>query len=406
MAGILEGVKVLEMGHVVVVPAAAATMGDWGADVLKVEPLTGDMARGFKSIEKVSPYIRKNGAEISWYFTYLNRNKRSIALNLKSPAGREVFDKLIMTYDVFMSNYQVSSLERMNLDYATLSKINPRLIYSIVTGYGSKGPDKDERGFDHTAAWARSGIQHALAEPGVPPPMERGGMMDRVTGAHELSGIMAALYYREKTGKGQALEVSLYHAAVWTVSEDIQAALLGTPLPQKDRTKAENPLFNYYRTKEGRYFQLAMLQSDVQWPGFCQAIGRTEWQNDPRFKDMDIRGVNSRELIKMLDEIFITKTRPEWEQLFKTNDCIYGRIEKPDEVVQDPQAFANDFFGEVQHPAIGPIKLVNTPVRFTQNPGSLRLPAPEVGQHTEEVLLEFGYNWDDIGKLKEQGVIL
>ncbi|MDD5126505.1 MAG: CoA transferase [Dehalococcoidales bacterium] len=406
MAGILEGVKVLEMGHVVVVPAAAATMGDWGADVLKLEPLTGDMARGFKTIEKIPPILRRNGTEIHWYFSYLNRNKRSIALNLKSPAGRAVFDKLIRNYDIFMSNYQASSLERLNINYETLRKINPRLIYSIVTGYGSKGPDKDERGFDHTAAWARSGIQQGIAEPGMPPPMERGGMMDRVTAAHELSGIMAALYHREKTGKGQALEVSLYHAAVWTVSEDVQAALMGTPLPQKDRTIAENPLFNYYRTKEGRYFQLAMLQSDVQWPGFCRAINRLDLQNNPRFKDMDARAANCREFIKILDDIFITKTRPEWEQLFKAHDCIYGRIETAAEVAGDPQATANDFFGEVPHPAMGPIKMVNTPVRFRQNPPSLRTPAPEIGQHTEEVLLELGYDWEDIGKLKEQGVIL
>lgn len=406
MAGILEGVRVLEMGHVVAVPAASATMADWGADVLKIEPLTGDMARGFKTIEKIDPTVRRTGGETSWYVNLLNRNKRSIALNLKTQPGRDVLYKLVQAYDVFTSNYQVSALEKLKVDYATLSKINPRLIYALITGYGTKGPDKDERGFDHTAAWARSGIQHALAEPGMSPPMERGGMMDRVTSAHLVSGIMAALLYREKTGKGQALEVSLYHTAVWTMGEDIQAALMGTPLPSKDRTRAENPLFNYYKCKDGRWFQLAMLQSDLQWPGFCRAIERPELEHDPRFKDMDSRAVHGEELISMLDKLFAAKARPDWEQRFKANDCIYGRIETAAEAVQDPQASANDFFAELQHPSVGPLKLVNTPVRFWQNPPSLRIPAPEVGQHTEEVLLELGYNWEDIGKLKEQGVIL
>jgi len=231
-------------------------------------------------------------------------------------------------------------------------------------------------------------------------------MMDRVAAAHIVGGILAAILHREKTGEGQALEFSLYHTAIWTVAEDIQAALMGTPLPKWDRTKASNPIFNSYRAKDGRWFQFAMLQSDVHWPDFCQAIERPELEQDTRFENMDKREENCQELIRILDGIFALETRDEWEKRFKENDCIYGRIETATEVTTDPQALANDFFAKLHHPVGVEVRLVNTPVKFQQNPASVRNPAPEVGQHTEETLLNLGYSWGDIGTLKEQGVIL
>ena len=406
MPGILEGTKILEMGHVVAVPAATATLADWGAEVLKIEPLTGDMARGFKSFAGVEAAVIGKGGEISWYVQLLNRNKKSLAVNLKTEPGREIIYKLVKEYDIFIANYELSSLKRLKMDYATLSQVNPKQIYGVLTGYGTKGPDKDERGFDHTAAWARSGIQYLIGEPGSAPPPERGGMMDRVAAAHIVGGILAAILHREKTGEGQALEFSLYHTAIWTVAEDIQAALMGTPLPKWDRTKASNPIFNSYRAKDGRWFQFAMLQSDVHWPDFCQAIERPALEQDTRFENMDKREENCQELIRILDDIFALKTRDEWEKRFKENDCIYGRIETATEVTTDPQALANDFFAKLHHPVGVEMRLVNTPVKFQQNPASVRNPAPEVGQHTEETLLNLGYSWDDIGTLKEQGVIL
>ena len=406
MSGILDGIKILEMGHVVAVPSASVTMADWGADVLKIEPLTGDMARGFMSIMGVNPMMKNEQGETSWYVHLLNRNKKSLALNLKTDAGREVVYKLLQEYDVFMSNYEYSSLKRLKVDYNTLSQFNPRLVYGLLTGYGTVGPDKDEKGFDHTAAWARTGIQNSIGAPGGTPPLERGGMMDRTQAAHIVGGILAAMLHRERTGEGQAIEFSLYHTGVWTVAEDIQAALMGTPIPQWDRTKAFNPLFNNYQAKDGRWFQLAMLQADLHWSGFCIAIDRPELEKEARFVNLDKREENRRELIRILDEIFALKTRAEWEKRFKEYDCIYGRIETSVEVTTDPQALDNDFFASLSHPVMGEVKLVNTPVKFLQNPASIRYPAPEIGQHTEEILLELGYSWDEIGHLKEQGIIL
>jgi len=221
-----------------------------------------------------------------------------------------------------------------------------------------------------------------------------------------VAGILAALLHRERTGKGQELEFSLYHSGVWTLAADLQVALGGLPLTIPDRTRALSPLVNTYRSGDGRCFQLAMLQADLSWHDFCQAIERPELEDDPRFSDTETRADNCEELIRILDGIFAAKTMEEWEKNLRRNNCIYGRVQTPDEVITDPQAIANDFFAEIEHPVAGSTKLVTTPVMFRQNPASIRTTAPEVGQHTEEILLELGYSWDDLAQLKDEGVIL
>ena len=399
MTGLLEGIRVISMCQAAAGPAASATLGDWGADVIKVEPLHGELTRGLRRIRGVT--VRAGGE-----FHLRNRNKKGLAVDLKKEAGRDILYKLVPTSDVFMSNYQLSAIKRLKLDYATLSQLNPRLVYATLSGYGSLGPDKDQRGFDHTAAWARSGMEYLIAEPEGSQCANRSSQMDSVAAAHIVGGILAALLYREKTGKGQELELSLYHTGVWTVSSDIQAVLDGSPLPRNDRLKAVNPLFNSYRTKDGRWVRLVHLQADLQWPDFCRALERPELENDPRFDDMEKRAENCEELIRILDEVFATRNLVEWERRLRENDCIYSRVATPDEVITDPQALANDFFAEVHHPEIGEMKLVNTPVKLHQNPASIRTLAPEIGQHTEEILLDIGYNWDEIAQFKEQGVIL
>ena len=406
MTGVLEGIKVIELGHVVAVPAATATLADWGAEVIKVEALTGELIRGLLKTHGIKRVIKFAGGDLNWTFELLNRNKKGLAVNLKTEEGKEVLYRLVRNADVFISNFELASLKRLKMDYTTLSQFNPGLVYGVLTGYGTKGPDRDERGFDYAAAWARSGAQHLIAEKGTSPPPQRPGMMDRVVGAHIVGGILASLLHREKTGKGQELEFSLYHTGVWTIAEDIQSALAGETLPQNDRTDAANPIWNTYRTRDDRWFQLVMLQADLQWPGFCQAIGRPELENDPRFNSLDARDENREELIHILDKVIGSKTADEWEKSFRENDCIYGRVATSAEVISDPQALANDFFAEIQHSAAGKTKLVTTPVKFLQNPASVRGPAPELGQNTEEILLDLGYSWENIAQLKEQEVIL
>ena len=402
----LEGLRVVEMGHVVAVPAAAATLGDWGAEVTKVEPLSGEMARGLRRSGGADRVKQYPGGEVHWIFQMLNRNKRGVALDLKKEPGREVLHRLVQKSDVFMTNYQQSTLRKLNADYASLSKANSRLIYALLTGYGTRGPDKDERGFDFSAAWAHAGMQYVIGEPGSPPPPQRGGLMDRVAASHIVAGVLAALLYREKTGQGQELDLSLYHTGVWTLATDIQSALVGSPVPKHDRTRARNPIWNTYRTSDDRWLWLSMLQSSIHWPDFCLAIGRPDLENDPRFDTAETREQNCAELIGILDRVFASRSVADWERCLREHDCIYSRVQTPMEVAADPQALANDFFPEIDHPIGGQMRLVATPVNFSQTPASIRGPAPEIGQHTEEVLLDLGYGWDDIAGLKEQGVIL
>lgn len=405
MAGILEGVKVVDMGHVVAVPAAGAILSDWGADVIKIEPLTGDMLRGLARFKIINGEIILD-TSVSWSFQLLNRNKKSLALNLKSDAGVKIMHQLVQKADVFMSNYETGALQKLRCDYSTLSKVNPAIVYATLTGYGTEGPDKEKRGFDFSAAWARTGAQYQIGEVGSPPPPQRGGMMDRVTAGHMVAGILAALLHKEKTGKGQKIEFSLYHTGVWIVADDIQAALAGSPLPQRDRTMSTNPIFNSYRTKDGRWLWLAMLQSEISWGDFCRAIEKPELENDARFKNMEVRGLNCKELVKIIDGVIASRDYVEWEKRFKQNNCIFEKVQTPTEVANDPQAIANNFYADIQIPGVAEGKLLNSPVKFRQNPASIKSPAPEIGQNTEEVLLELGYNWEDIAGLKEQKVIL
>ena len=402
MSGILEGIKVLSMGQIVAIPAASSVMADWGADVIKLEPLTGEMHRG----QRTNQGVDVSGSSVNWVMQVLNRNTRGLALDLKQQSGKDIVYKLIQNADIFMSNYERNSVRRLGLDYETLSNINPRLIYGFVSGYGPVGPDKDERGYDFTAGWARSGMMYMIGEPGTPPPPQRAGMIDSAAGAHLVGGICAALLQREKTGKGQLIEVSLFHTGAWSLSMDIEMAVGGRIPVKHDRTKATNPIWNSYQTKDGRWFWLAMLQPDPAWPGFCRAIGRPELENDPKFNSIDSRRQNCQELVHIIEHELATKTMAEWEKLFKDNNCIYGRVQSPLEVTTDPQALAAGFFADVDYSGQGKIKILTSPVLFDGKVAPITTPAPELGQHTEEILLDLGYTWDDISRLKDSKVIL
>jgi crotonobetainyl-CoA:carnitine CoA-transferase CaiB-like acyl-CoA transferase len=400
MSGQLEGINVISMGQVVAIPAASAVLADWGAQVIKLEPLSGEIHRGLVKLHG------NDIGQINWMIQLLNRNSRGLALDLKKEAGKDILYRLVKKSDVFMSNYEMSSITKLKLNYSTLSQLNPRLIYAVINGYGASGPDKNERGYDFAAGWARSGMMHLIGEPGNNPVSQRAGMIDSIAGAHIVGAICASLLQRERTGKGQEIDVSLYHTAVWTLSMDIQAALSGGEPTKRSRTTASNPLFNSYRTEDNRWFWLAMMQSDLSWPNFCHALERPDLENDSRFATMQLRTQNNVELINLIDEILCSRTLNEWEMIFRQHNIIYGRVQTPTEVIQDPQALANNFFQEIEYPGAGKIRLVASPTNFHQDPASIRTPAPEVGQHTEEILLELDYTWDDIAQLKEQKVIL
>jgi crotonobetainyl-CoA:carnitine CoA-transferase CaiB-like acyl-CoA transferase len=399
MSGVLEGVRVLSMGQVVAIPSASSVMADWGAEVIKLEPVYGEITRGTSSVHGADT------TRINWIIQVLNRNSKGLAVDMKQDQGKEIIKKLVKNVDIFMCNYEANSVKKLGLDYETLSSLNPRLIYGFINGYGSTGPDKDERAYDFTAGWARSGMMYLIGEAENPPPPQRAGMIDSMAGAYLVAGICAALRQRDKSGKGQKIDISLFHAAVWTLCMDIQLAIGGNIPANHTRVKANNPLWNSYRTRDNRWFWMGMLQSDPSWPAFCRAIDRPDLEKDARFDSADNRTQNNRELISIIDSVMATRTMAEWEKALRANNVIYGRVQSPVEVITDPQALANNFFGEVEYSNAGNIKLVNSPVIFSENPASIRSPAPEIGQHTEEILLELGYNWDDIGALKDKKVI-
>ncbi len=398
MSGVLEGVKVVEVTIAIAMPTAAAILGDWGADIIKVEaPVAGEAQQ------------RGGGAPRGGAFYSVgelaNRNKRHIAIDLKKERGTEILNKLVQGADVFVSNFPVRSLRGLKADYETLSQVNPKIIHCILSAYGRFGPDKDRRGGDYTAGWASSGAQYQIGEPGTPSAINLYGYGDRITAGHAVAGIAAALYHREKTGEGQQLELSLYHTAVWCLANDIQSALMGAPPPKFEHStgRANSATCNYYEAKDGRGFQFQSQAGD--WSGFCRAVERPDLENDPRFNTPKLQEENCKELIRILDKIFITKTREEWEKRFRENDVVYGLVQTPMEVTKDPQAIAENFFVDVDNQTLGKIKLVTQPLDFHQNPSRVRTPAPKRGQHTEEVLLEIGYSRENIAQLKEQKVI-
>jgi len=402
MPGILEGVKVVEVGHVVAIPAASSMMGDCGADVIKVEPLTGDQSRTFR------------GSEMNPGFFLHNRSKRAIAVNLKDEAGQKIVYEMVKDADVFLTNYRQEALLKLKMDYDSIAAVNPKIVYGIVTAYGTTGPDKDMPGYDFAAGWARSGIQYMLTVPGSIPPTSRPGIIDRVSSMQIFGGIAAALYHRERTGKGQKVEFNLYHTGVWMVGADIMDALVGVPLRITDPNKSDNPFYDTYKTKDDRWLQLTAgdryaAASDPTgaafWTKFTNALDRPDLAGDPRFQTTADRQAHRKELKPMLEAEFLTRTYAEWEVRLRENDLMYGPILSPLDVIDDPQALANDFFDEIDQPGVGKLRLINQPVRFVQDPSSIRSTVPALGEHTDEVVGGLGYSAEQIAQLREKKVI-
>jgi len=245
-----------------------------------------------------------------------------------------------------------------------------------------------------------------LGEPDAPPPGQRPGMGDHTTSLAVVAATTAALFARERTGVGQEVHLSLFRTGMWVDSMDIQSALLSRQnVPRLSRTAVGNPLFNAYRAKDGKWFQLVMLQSDRHWPVLCEAIGRTDLSRDPRFTDAAARREHGQALVAILDAVLETKTRAEWAAIFDAAGIFWGPVQTVEDVIQDPQARANGAFVSIAHPSGQEIELVATPIDFGATPAETRHAAPELGQHTEEVLLAAGYTWEDLSRLREQKVI-
>ena len=400
-AGPLNGVKVVEMTMFQQGPVAGMRLGDLGADVIKIEAKTGDPARGFMKIIGAMSGLKGN----NYYFEHTNRNKRSLVLDLKSEKGKEIFLKLIDTADVFLNNMSIEAPIDLGIGPDDLLARNPRLIYAQASGWGRKGPDAHSLSFDYTGI-ARAGLMMSCGERNTPPAQILPGMGDEIGGLMCAWGVTAALYAREKTGKGQVVDTSLMGSLIAMLGLVMAApAILGQEFPREIRATGGNPLYNHYCCKDNKWIVIAHLDPNRYWAKVCKATGIEELQDDPKFNSVEARGQNAKELVAIFDQRFATKTRDEWIKILKEEDCIFTPVQTPLEVSNDPQALANNYFIGVQHPEWGAIKMVGFPWNFSETPAQWQRKAPEFGQHSEEILSEIGYSKDDIAKLKEEDII-
>ena len=415
MGGILDGIKVVEVTTMAAAPMAARLLADWGADVIHIEhPQTGDPWRTWIKKPDGSLYP----PEVSYhYWEHYNRNKRSLSLDVSQDRGREILYRLLEQADVFITNRRPAELRRFKLDYPPLKKLNERLIYASLTGFGKKGPEKDAPGHDTVGFWARSGFMYLLQQAGSAPPSPGYRTVaagDTLTGVAMALGIAVALLARQKTGKGQQVDVSLLNMGIFAnvpavmslgpIKEALGGKRAYTEMLRRERHEV-SPLFICYETRDKRWLQLSLAPPEPYWAEFCRAIGLEELGADSRFNSAEARTENKGRLFNILEEVFRTRTLAQWKSVLKKTSLIWSPIQRPDEAAKDPQARANGVFVPYEHPDLGRMKVVANPVRLSRTPAAIRKPAPEFSQHTEEILLELGYSWTDIEKLKQDKVI-
>ncbi len=397
----LEGVRVLDWTIWQQGPLGTALLGDLGAEVIKLEACeTGDPGRGLSWLSGMSLAGRPN-----FYIEANNRNKKSITLDVKKPEGREIVFDLVRRSDVFVQNFRVGVAERLGLDYESLRKVNPRLIYAHATGYGPDGVDAAMPSMDYIGL-ARSGLMFAVGEPDDPPQGITGGIADQMSGVMLAWGVLAALVARERLGVGQKVDVSILGSMALLQGLALSARLmLGGAAPRVRRTDSVNPLWNHYRCADGHWIVLAMAQGERYWSEFCRSMGHPELE--AQWKGTD-PGRPAAEAVAALDSIFAGRPREEWLSKLKMADAgfIFGPVNRVDDLPDDPQIQANGYVTRFDHPQYGPTELVGFPVGLSATPCAVRAPAPELGQHTEEVLSELlGYDWERIGQLRRDKII-
>ncbi len=404
-AGAFEGVRVIELAQFVFVPAAGALLADWGADVVKIEhPVTGD---GYRALV-TQGIIKTSASGINQNMEMHNRGKRSIGLDVASPEGREVILKLVETADVFLTNFLPSALKKWNLDVDDLRAVNPKIIYARGHGHGVRGPDANMPAYDSTAYWARGAVGATLTPPSLERPLgPRGGFGDRTSATNLAYGIASALFRRERTGVPSVVDVSLLATAVWTIASDVLSGLQGNwaaaPVAGQALRMSLNPLSNNYETKDGRFLSLMLLQPDRHWPDLARAIGRQDLLSDPAFATGKAILEHPVDLVDILEPLFLTKTLAEWREAFLGARFPWAPFAQVPDLIDDPQVVANGYIVEVEHEA-GTFRLPTGAVQIDEHPSTIRR-GPEFAEHTEEILLDMGYDWEDLAKLKDNGVI-
>lgn len=402
---VLDGVRVLEVAEFLMTPSAGAVLSEWGADVIKVEH-----ARRGDPLHTITSYgISPPPGESSPLWEVCNGGKRSVGIDLATEAGRAVLLELAATADVFLTNFLPRTLAKHRIGPADIREVNERIIYARGSANGPHGPDAGKGGFDILNYWHQSGTAvGAMPRHGKELiPMPGPGYGDIQTGMVLAAGICGALFARERTGRGSVVDVSLLGAGCWAMGPALLAANVGKveELQHADRWEPANPLANEYLTKDGRYLALHMLQSDRYWRILCPLIGRPELTEDPRFNDAELRHLNRRQCVEELDAAFAKKDLEEWKEILGRQDGQWAVVQRVGDLNRDVQARANGYVQDiVLADGVRQKTVVASPVHFDEKIATLR-PAPEHAQHTEEVLLELGHDWDSIEKLKAAGAI-
>lgn len=395
----LAGLRVIDAATYIAAPSAAAMLADFGAEVIKIErPPGGDP---FRLLYK---NVAMPASSHNYAFQVDNRNKRSLAINLGSEAGQKIFHQLVEQADVLITNYQPQMQARFKLRYEDLKPVNPRLIYAMVTGYGEQGEEAEKPGYDLTAYYARSGLMSFLHYENADPSLSPCGFGDHPTSVSLFSAVLLALLRRQQTGEGGKVWTTLAHNGVWSNASLTQAALCGDAVwPVKRRREtAHNPLVNHYKTSDNERVLFCLLDGDRDWNRLCNALNRPDWVNDPLLATAEARAKNHVALVALLDEEIGEHPLAYWKARFAECDVLFGIVPSTVDLPDDPQLNANGVFREVKN---APYRTVDSPMHLegvTKREPTL---APEIGQHTREILQELGYSEADIDSLAARGAL-
>lgn len=396
MTDVLENVKVIDLTQALAGPYCTMLLGDMGADVIKVEqPGSGDQSRGWGP-----PFVEGESA----YFLSINRNKRSLTLNIKSDEGRAILHKLVATADVFVCNIpKEASRRRAGIDTETLQTLNPRLIYCLISGYGSDGPYAERPGYD-VIAQGEAGLMSVTGEPGGEPMRYPIPIADMTTGMYATIGILGALLARERTGQGQFMDMTLVESQSAWLSILASSLMNGGQEPQR-LGNVHPSIVPYQVFKAKDKYIIVAVGTEKLWANFCHSLGLEHLKTDSRFATNPQRLVNREALIAILDDLFTTQSADYWLDKLKEIGIPSGPINTIAETLAHPQHRARNFIVELQHPAAGLVKSLGNPVRLSHTPVSYRLAPPTLGQHTDEIVGNLNYNADQLNALHDQGVI-
>jgi crotonobetainyl-CoA:carnitine CoA-transferase CaiB-like acyl-CoA transferase len=395
---IFSGLKVVDFASFIAGPGAAVILSDFGADVIKVEPPKGDI---WRMANKVPPQPLAKDA-YQWHLN--NRNKRGLALDLKSPDAGKILERLVKWADVLIVNTPHQARKKLKLEYDDVAQWNSRLIYADLTGYGEKGPDADLPGFDITAYWSRSGLLSLTHDAGSPPTLPFAGTGDSPTGVGLFAAIVTGLYRRERTGKGSYVTTSLLAEGVWSASIAIQAALCEAKFsPQHDRKNPANAGQNIYKSSDDIWFMLVVTPDKI--PAVAEGIGRPELLRDPRFADPAKLASNMGQLTMIVDEIFSAQPMAHWAEVFDKTHITYGLVRDPSGVIKDPQLSENSIVVPLAGAGGNLKSTISSPIQVH---GVTKVPAkraPEIGEHDEEILKELGFDAKEIDGFRTSGTL-